>query len=56
MIDPNRSEIEKPETEIGFSSETGIDKTNISGFEVTVHSKGYVAHLKTKLRIRYSKI
>ena len=32
-----------------------LAKTNISGFEVTIHSKGYVAYLKTKLRIRYSK-
>ena len=50
------SETEKPETEIGFSErELVLAKTNISGFEVTIHSKGYVTDLKTKLRIRYSK-
>ena len=50
------SETEKPETEIGFSErELVLAKTNISGLEVTIHSKGYVAYLKTKLRIWYSK-
>ena len=51
------SETEKPETEIGFSErELVLAKTNISGFEVTIHSKGYVADLKTKLHFDTPKL
>ena len=33
-----------------------LDKTNILGFEVTIHSKGYVADLKTKLHFDTPKL